>query len=157
MSQEYFSIQLSPEINLGIPLEYMGGVVQLEVEKICPIPGVKEYWYGVANYQGSLLWVLNSDRYFNFHNQRNILTKKITAVIISQKAHKSSQKVALETQKLVGITTLEIDDACKLDNSIPPQLKNCVSSSLTSETNHTYILNSGNLLQQLQQSALVSA
>ena len=156
MYQEYFSIQLSSTICLGIPLEHMGAVVQLEIDKICPVPGVGEHWHGVVNYKGSLLWVLDSDRYFQLNNDRNVLERKLTAVIIKQQPGKTTKRIALIVQKLVGIESLEIGDLT-LQANITPQLKECCVQSSIVEDKSTYILNPSSLLQQLQQFALAAA
>lgn len=157
MYQEYFSIQLTPKISLGIPLEHMGVVIQLEFNQICPIPGVAEFWYGVANHKGSLLWVLDSDRYFGIHQQKNALQRKFTAVILKNQLVKSSRQVAIVVQKLVGINQLEIHNVTEDNTKIASTLKNCCSPSIITEDRSTYILNPDILLQQLQQSTLVSA
>ncbi len=158
MNQEYFSVQLTPKINLGIPLANMGAVIQLEVNNICPVPGVAAFWYGVVNFKGSLLWVLDSDRYFYLANKQDKLTRKLTAVILKyDDSAKSSRQIALVTQQLIGITTLKAQHE-EISENISSNLKNCCSASVVSETKSTYILNPANLLQQLhQQSSLVSA
>jgi twitching motility protein PilI len=160
MHQEYFSVQLSPEINLGIPLSAMGTVVQLETKNICTVPGVADFWYGVINFKGSLIWVLDSDRYFNLGNKRNSLDKKIIAVTIKQQLDSSLRQIALMTQKLVGIVSSESEESDhfqQFPEHIPPRLRDCCSPAIATNTQNTYILNPSNLLQQLhQQSTLVS-
>jgi twitching motility protein PilI len=157
MHQEYFSIQLSPEINLGVPLSVMGTVVQLETKNICTVPGVADFWYGVINFKGSLIWVLDSDRYFNLENKTNSLYKKLTAVTIKYQLDSSFKQIALVTQKLVGIVSLESDYLQQFPEDIPPRLRDCCFTTVATNTQNTYILNPSNLLQQLyQQSTLVS-
>ncbi|MGL4883703.1 MAG: chemotaxis protein CheW [Waterburya sp.] len=155
MQQEYFSVQLSPEINLGIPLSAMGAVVQLESNNICTIPGIADFWYGVVNFKGSLIWVLDSDRYFNFKNDKNILHKKLTAVTIKQQLDSSLRKIALVTQKLVGIVSLESHQLQQFPDHIPSRLRDCCSPASATNTQNTYILNPSNLLQQLHQQSTV--
>lgn len=156
MNQEYFNILLSPQVCLGIPLENMGVVIQLEISNICPVPGVADFWYGVTNHKGSLLWVLDSDRYFDLGNEQNSSNTKITAVVLKHQQEKSNKKIAIIAQKLIGIAALEIGQ--EEDNQdFTPNLRNCCSPGIIAETKSTYILNPGNLLQQLQQSSLLSA
>ena len=158
MNQEYFSVQLAPEINLGIPLANMGTVIQLEVNNICPVPGVAAFWYGVVNFKGSLLWVLDSDRYFHLTNKQSRLEKKLTAVILKQDPTKSSKQIALVTQQLIGITSLKAQTQGEIAENVSSNLKSCCSLGAVTEAKSTYILNPANLLQQLhQQSSLVSA
>ena len=65
MNREYFSFELSTGIDLALPLTDMKVAAQFEVRNICIIPGVADFWYGVTNYKGSLVWVLDSDRFLN--------------------------------------------------------------------------------------------
>jgi twitching motility protein PilI len=163
MQQEYFSVQLSPEINLGIPLSAMGAVVQLESNNICTVPGIADFWYGVVNFKGSLIWVLDSDRYFILKNERNLLQKKLTAVTIKQQLDFSLRQIALVTRKLVGIVSLESYHLHQFPEHIPPRLRDCCSPAIAegvalpiaTNTQNTYILNPRNLLQQLHQQSTV--
>ena len=68
MNREYFSFELSTGIDLALPLTDMKVAAQFEVRNICIIPGVADFWYGVTNYKGSLVWVLDSDRFLNGAN-----------------------------------------------------------------------------------------
>ena len=157
MFTEYFSVELSSEISLGIPLSDMGTVIQLETPNICTVPGVADFWYGVINFKGSLLWVLDSDRFFNLVHKRSSLGKKLTAVIIKNQLEESSRQIALVTQKLIGIISPESNLLKPLKDNVPSGLQNCCTATVEVETRSTYILNSANLLQQLhQKSTLVS-
>jgi len=158
MSQEYFIVALSPNIDLAIPLDSMGTVTQLELSNICPVPGIAEFWHGAINHKGSLLWVLDSDRYFTLSNNQNYQAKKMTAVVIKQNQADSSKKAALITPQLVGIIALEPDDFEPLADDIQPAIKQCCSASIKNKTKRTFILDPNHLLEQLsQQSSLVAA
>jgi len=156
MNQEYFSIQLSVTTSLAIPLENMGAVVQFEPNSLCVVPGVAEFWYGIANFKGSLLWILDSDLYFSLGNQQVSTTKKLTAVILKQQQKQCKKQVAIVAEQLEGIVELEVN---MLDesNDIASNLKNCSVLNNVKETKKTYILNPENLLNQIhQQSSLIS-
>lgn len=156
MNQEYFSIQLSSTTNLAIPLENMGAVVQFELDSVCIVPGVPEFWYGVANFKGSLLWILDSDRYFSLGNTGESLTRKLTAVILKQQQKQTKKQVAIVTQQLEGIVELGVNTLEESSN-IAPNLKNCSVLNNIIETKKTYILNPIILLQQIhKQSSLIS-
>ncbi|NJL51470.1 MAG: hypothetical protein HC930_03290 [Hydrococcus sp. SU_1_0] len=64
MNQEYFTVEIASKVTLGLLLSEMDTVTQLETQNICTVPGVEDFWYGVVNFRGSLLWVLDSDRFF---------------------------------------------------------------------------------------------
>ena len=158
MSQEYFIVALSPDINLAIPLDSMGTVTQLELSNICTVPGIAEFWHGAINHKGSLLWVLDSDRYFTLGNNQDYRAKNLTAVVIKQSQADSSKKVALITPKLIGIIALETDDFEPLADDVQPAIKQCCFASIKNQTKRTFILDPNHLLEQLnQQSSLVAA
>ncbi len=109
------------------------------------------------NFKGTLLWVLDSDRYFDL-NSENIHQKKLTAVIIRQYKGESSAKIALITPKLEGIISLNSEQLEQLPNTSESPLQKCCSATTEDETKRTFILNPLSLLEQLhQQSVLVSA
>lgn len=154
MNQEYFTVEIASEINLGLPLADLGAVIQLETANICPVPGVASFWYGVVNFKGSLLWVLDSDRFFNLELQ-NQNPRKLTAVILQSQQSGRQKKVALVTQKLKGLTTVESSCLQPLSDQISPELQKCCSA-MDHEAD-IYVIDSAALLQQLhQQSSLVS-
>ena len=68
VNQEYFTVELASKITLGLSLNEMVTVAQFETKNICIVPGVADFWYGVVNFKGSLLWILDSDRFFNGAN-----------------------------------------------------------------------------------------
>ncbi|MEM8673323.1 MAG: chemotaxis protein CheW [Cyanobacteria bacterium P01_G01_bin.67] len=158
MNQEYFVFELASSIYLGVPLVNMGTVIQLEVQNICTVPGVASFWYGVVNYKGSLLWVLDSDRFFNLPTQRQQRIQKLTAVILKPDASDSQKQVALVTTKLNGIAEIEPSCLEPLSDNVSPQLHQCCSASVQTESQTTYMIDAASLLEQVyQQSSLVSA
>ncbi len=55
MNQEYFSVALSSDISLAVPLDSMGAVIQIEAKNICLIPGVADFWHGSNQLQGYII------------------------------------------------------------------------------------------------------
>jgi twitching motility protein PilI len=154
MNQEYFTLELASEINLGLPLADMGSVIQLETINICTVPGVANFWHGVINFKGSLLWILDSDR-FLMRSLMGDSSPKLTAVILQSQQTGSQNKVALVTQKLKGIISVESSCLQPLPDNLVPQLGKCCSAIAQNEGQQTYIIDSVALLQQLhQQSSL---
>ena len=154
--REYFSVALSPKIDLAIPLESMGTVVQIETPNICLIPGVADFWYGTINFKGSLLWVLDSNLYFKLNNLQELYSNKHTAVIIKPDRQDNYRKVALIVKKLQGIIALNIESSEQFVDS-KSTLEQCCSAIKQDEAKRTFILNPLKLLTQLyQHSALVS-
>ena len=157
MNQEYFSVALSSDISLAVPLDSMGTVIQIETKNISVIPGIAEFWYGAINFKGSLLWVLDSDRYFNLPDIKNSIQKKVTAVIVKQYQGETWVKTALIISKLEGITSLSSEVLKPLSEDEKTPFKDCCSAVVQHETKRIFILNPTSFLQQLnQQSKLVS-
>jgi twitching motility protein PilI len=157
--QEYFTVELGSKITLGLPLNQMGIFAQFDTSNICTVPGVADFWYGVVNFRGSLLWILDSDRFFNLNPQRNKLSQKLTAVVVKNQQLDSEKQVAIVTQQLKGIVTIEPSCCKPLADDASPQLRQCCSAvaQIETESQNIYLLDSTALLQQLhQQSMLVS-
>lgn len=155
--QEYFTVELGSKITLGLPLNEMGIVAQFDIANICTVPGVAEFWYGVVNFKGSLLWILDSDRFFNLNLQRNKLAQKLTVVVVKNQQLDSEKQVAIVTQQLKGIVAVEPSCCQPLADDALPQLSKCCSTVAHIEVQTIYLLDAAALLQQLhQQSILVS-
>ncbi len=157
--QEYFTVELGSKITLGLPLNEMGIVAQFDLSNICTVPGVADFWYGVVNFKGSLLWILDSDRYFNLNLKHNKLAQKLTAVVVKNRQFDSEKQVAIVTQQLKGIVAIEPSCYQPLADDAPPQLRQCCSNlaQIEAEAQTIYLLDPAALLQQLhQQSMLVS-
>ena len=156
MDREYFSVALSSNANLAIPLSSMGAVIQIEAQNICPIPGIADFWHGTINFKGSLLWVLDSNRYFKLDNTNDYLNK-YTAVIIQQDKSQASQKIALIATKLLGIVSLKSESLSQLTEE-SSALEQCCSGVNKDEAEPIFILDPSSLFERLyQSSALVSA
>ena len=156
MIQEYFSFQLSDSIHLGLPLADMITVTQFEREEISLVPGVASFWYGVVNFKGSLLWVLDTDSLFNLeansdlYNPHNLIQKPI-AVVLSHHIEGTQRKVAVVVQKLKGIVGIESNKLQSLANSASSVLQNICTAMAEQDNHDLYILNSQVFLQYLSQ------
>lgn len=150
--REYFTIKLTAQINLGVALADLVTVVQFATKVICAVPGVAEFWYGVVNYKGSLLWVLDSDRFFELDDNRK-LGQKLTAIVVRDRSGNHKQ-VALVTSQLKGIVAVAPTEIESLaDNETT--LHQCCSAVVP--TNAIYLLDSALLLQQLHQRSTLVA
>ena len=162
MNQEYFVVELSTSIQLGLPLVDMATVAQFEQKDICVVPGVASFWYGVVNFKGSLLWVLDTDRFFNLdvslNTPRDRLNLKLTSVLLTHQIKGRQRRVALVVQTLQGLLTVESSKLQPLSTSAPSSLQTVCQAEIETDKKNTYILDSAVFLQQLhQQSTLVCA
>lgn len=171
MNREYFSVELSPEIDLALSLTDMKIATQFEVANICIVPGVADFWYGVTNFKGSLVWVLDSDRFFMqslmggtpktaLHrffkidmNKSDRQPQKLTSVILHQQAQK---KVAIVTRQLKGIISVEPDRLKPIENNTSI-LSKCCSAVVKTEALSTYIIEPAALLLELEKRSLLDA
>jgi twitching motility protein PilI len=169
MNQEYFTVEIASKITLGLLLSEMDTVTQLETQNICTVPGVEDFWYGVVNFRGSLLWILDSDRFFNLDQTRHKQPQKLTAVVVKNPQIGNEKQVAIVTQQLKGIVAIEASCCTPIGDDVSPQLHQCCSTVAridaqmeTQEETETvaqsiYLLDSAALLQQLQQKSMLVA
>ncbi len=59
MLRTYAGLQLSPKVQVMVPIEQVIEEITLSRRQICPIPGVPEAILGVVNTGGKLLWVID--------------------------------------------------------------------------------------------------
>lgn len=59
MLRTYAGLQLSPKVQVVVPIAQVGEEITLSRRQICPIPGVPEAILGVVNTGGKLLWVID--------------------------------------------------------------------------------------------------
>ena len=169
MDREYFSVELSTGIDLALSLTDMKIVTQFEVKNICIVPGVADFWYGVTNFKGSLVWVLDSDRFlmqslmgetpktaphrfFNITNDRQ--PKKLTSLILHQQ--QARKKVAIVTRQLKGIISIQPDRLKPIENDTSI-LSKCCSAVWETKALSTYIIEPAALLDELQKRSLKNA
>ena len=183
MDREYFSFELSTRIDLALSLTDMKVVTQFEVKNICIVPGVADFWYGVTNFKGSLIWVLDSDRFLNGalrqrpegtlhpkgavslmgetpktaqHRAFNIAkTASSPQKLTSVILHQqqAQKKVAIVTRQLKGIISIQSDRLKPIENDTSI-LSKCCSAVVETEVS-TYIIEPAALLHQLQKRSLL--
>lgn len=154
IEREYFTIKLTSEIDLAVALTDLKTVIQLETKNICAVPGVAEFWYGVVNFKGSLLWVLDSGRFFQLQSDSSQPPQKLTAIVIHDPVQERKQ-VAIVTPQLKGIVAIDAAniEAVEVDSS--SMLHQCCSAVAHAETSQIYLLDSGILLERLHQNSIL--
>ena len=156
IEREYFTVELTSEIDIGIALADMNTVVQFEAKNICAVPGVADFWYGVVNFKGALLWILDSDRFFGVPTSHQQPSPKLTAIIVRNRLT-DGQQVAIVTPQLKGIVEIEPTEIESLMNDNTSKLHECCSAVVSTQARAIYLVDSATLLQRLhQQSILVS-
>ena len=148
ISQEYFTVELASKITLGLSLSEMGTVAQFETQSICTVPGVADFWYGVVNFKGSLLWILDSDRFFGLQ-QKQKTPSKLTVVVVKNRFSSSNKQVAIVVQQLKGIAAVNPDIFQPLSSEISARLRECCSTQAQTNEQIINIVDSEALLRQL--------
>ena len=162
MNQEFFVVELSTSIRLGLTLEDMTTVTQFEQKDICIVPGVAPFWYGVVNFKGSLLWVLDIDRFLNLSGELETVSdrwnSKLTSIVLTHQIQGTQRRIALVVKKLDGLLTVQSSQIQPLSPTAPSSLQTICSKAIEQKDRITYILAIETLLQQLhQRSNLVNA
>jgi len=106
MIQEYFGVQLSWNLSVALPLDSVETVTRVEGKNICLLPGVAPFWLGIINQQGLLLWVLDTDMFFELVVPKEQQERALTAIVLSGKFQGAKIKVALIVNKLEGVLSI---------------------------------------------------
>ena len=154
MEREYFTIKLTAEIDLGVALADMTTAVQFETKNICVVPGVAEFWYGVVNYQGGLLWVLDSDRFFECSDNGEPF-QKLTAIIVRDRVAGDRKRVAIVTPQLKGIVAVEPTNLSSLADNRTSRLHQCCSAVVQTAVKAIYLIDPAALLQEIHQESSI--
>ena len=138
MDREYFTIKLTAEIDLGVALADMTTAVQFETKNICAVPGVPEFWYGVVNYQGGLLWILDSDRFF-MQSLHEPCSKYVTQSVTSLRSRRWGDSPVLAT---LG-SSASCGETPALDSSAEPLAQSVARRDLGAHALHGGNLRNG--------------
>jgi twitching motility protein PilI len=157
MIQEYFAIQLTDRLNLALPLIDIESVSRFEQHTICPIPGVAKFWLGVINHRGSLLWVLDMQKFLHINASQERPSQQLTTVVLTHQLQGSRRRVALVVDKLQGVIACEPSQFQPLPSSLPSQLQHSCQATVT-QTDQTFcIINPENFLNQLHEQSMVTS
>lgn len=158
MIQEYFNTELFSGVYLGLPLDSVQAVIRLNRQRICAMPGIASFWLGVTNYQGALLWVLNTDSFFTQLTSReetltNHHPSEVTAVILQMAVAGVNKKVAVAVKQLKGVTKFTDFQISDVPN---PQLAGICQNIQLKDEKKVYLLDSNAFLSHLHQVSLFS-
>ena len=153
IEREYFTIKLTSKIDLGVALTDLKTVIQLD-KNICAVPGVAEFWYGVINFKGSLLWVLDSDRFFQLQTASSQPPQKLIAIVIHNPL-KERKQVAVVTSQLKGIVAIDPANIEAVDDDPSSMLDQCCSAVADTQASQIYLLDSTVLLERLHQNSML--
>lgn len=141
MNLEFFSFQLADSLRIALPLTHVEKIIQIPQQQICPLPGIASYYAGIANYQGSLLWILDSEQFFNLVPSRSLKKTNLTAIVITLQTPEIRRRIAISVKRLNGILSLDL--ATSADSSffpLFPQFKAFFSSSILYENELLLVL-----------------
>jgi twitching motility protein PilI len=132
MNSEFFSFQLADSIRIALPLTHVEKIIQIPQQQICPLPGIASYWAGIANYQGSLLWVLDSEQFFNLVPSRLLKKANWTAIVVTFQTPEIRRRIAISVKSLNGILAVDLATSSHSSSLFPllPQFQPLFSSSI---------------------------
>lgn len=123
MIEEYFGVQLSWNLSVALPLTSVATVARIETKEICILPGVAPFWLGITNQQGSLLWVLDTDMFFELVVPEEKQERALIAIVLLGKFQGSSVRVAWIVNKLEGVLNIAKSNLeSSYLESLPPPL-----------------------------------
>ncbi|ACK68209.1 CheW protein [Rippkaea orientalis PCC 8801] len=140
MKLDYFTIELSGSVRLGFPLNNLVKVIEIKPKDLYLMPGMAPFWLGIINYQGALLWVLDSHQFFNLSFVEHKPQTTLTAVILQKQLEKSQRRVAFTVKCLKGIITLEKPDFLSLASSLPSAYQELIKGTILGEDQDIDIL-----------------
>jgi twitching motility protein PilI len=137
---EFFSFQLADSIQVALPLNHVEKIIQVPRQQICPLPGITPYWAGITSYQGTLLWILDGEQFFNLP-AHPLKRYHHTAVVMTLQTSETRRRIALSVQSLKGMIALDLSTAsdpflCPL----PPQFQSLFCASIFAENDLLLVL-----------------
>ncbi|MDJ0902408.1 MAG: chemotaxis protein CheW [Xenococcus sp. MO_188.B8] len=153
--QEYFCIGLAKSVYLGLSLEHIDKLIQLQSKDICLIPGIANFWLGVVNYKSSLLWVLDTENFLGISDNKNQVKSQQTVLILHYSNGNYQKKVALVIKSLEGVIQVEQHQSESLFANNSPVLKNICDGLVRQEEKDIALVKTDLLLEQLSQQSLL--
>ncbi|GFE69190.1 chemotaxis protein CheW [Chroococcus sp. FPU101] len=150
MNPEYFSFQLADALRIALPLPHVEKIIQIPQQQICPLPGMASYWAGITNYQGSLLWILDSEQFFDLTPTPSIKKSSWTLIVITLQTLEMRRRIALSAKALNGILSLDLDNSSFFPLS--PQFKNLFTTSIILEEEIILVLDTDSFFSSLSTS-----
>jgi twitching motility protein PilI len=151
MSKDYFRVNLSDSFALGLPLTEVETVIKLEQREIAAIPGIAQFWYGVTNYRGSLLWVLDTGDFLQLDDWQINPLEKLTAVVLNYQFQGIKRRVAVTVQQLAGVVSPQDKQLQPLSSENQAKFRDLFTSQVQSDELPIYLLDIEKLLQDLYQ------
>ena len=160
MNQEYFHVGLSKSIYLGLPLNSIDKLIHLESDNICVSPGVVSFWAGLFNYRGSLVWIIDTNKFLTVASEEELMAKKQTLLVLNPQIQEGQKKqIALMVKNLAGILTLDknqCQSSCATE-ALSSLGKKICPTVVEEENKQIYLLDTNILLEQIYQNSLLSA
>lgn len=151
MIHNYFSVSLSTPWKVALPLTDVETVIKLEQTEIATVPGIAQFWYGVTNYRGNLLWVLDTERFLQIDSFQVNSIEKLTAVVLKHKVEGITKKVAFTVQRLEGLVSIQAESLSVLSTQTKSQFGNLFISQFEENNVLFYLLDLEKLFKEFYQ------
>ena len=153
--QEHFCVGLSQQIYLGLSLDHVDKLIQLQPKDICLIPGIADFWLGVVNYKSSLLWILDTEKFLNISKNNQKIKSQQTALIINYSMVNNKKKLALVIKNLEGVIKVDPDKTESFQSSAYPLLERICDTVARQDEKNIALVKTEILLEELSQQSLL--
>lgn len=131
MPIEYLQLQLRQGLQVGLPALNVVEVLNLKVNRICPVPGVHPCLLGVTNWRGQLLWSLNLSDCLRLRKEAGRVIpsdQALTAVVLCHASWNYS--LACVVSNLQGMIAVEEALIQPVPRKLPAAVKPFVQGAL---------------------------
>lgn len=153
--QEHFCVGLSHQIYLGLSLNHVDKLIQLQSKDICLIPGIADFWLGVVNYKSSLLWILDTEKFLNISKNNKKIKSQQTALIINYSMANNQKKVALVIKSLEGVIKVDPEKTKPFRLNKYPLLEKICDTVARQDEKDITLVQTDILLEELSQQSLL--
>ncbi|MDJ0718763.1 MAG: chemotaxis protein CheW [Prochloraceae cyanobacterium] len=138
--EEYFKVELSDSVTLALPLVDIEIIENFFSQKISSIPGIASFWIGVVNQKGSLLWVLDTNLFFELDSSNTISAQKFTAVVLNSCVEGKNRRVALVVKQLKGVFSVKNSHVEPIPTPLESQWQSYCKGVILQEEQCIYVL-----------------
>lgn len=149
MIQDYFGVSLSAIWKLALPLTDVETVIKLEQTEIATVPGIAQFWYGVTNYRGNLLWVLDPENFLQLDSSQINSTEKLTAVVLTCQLQGTTKRIAFVVKQLAGVVSIRTELLTFLSNDDKSQFFDLFIGQIIVNDNLFYLLDVEKLFREI--------
>ena len=114
---------------------------------------VAPFWLGVTHERGSLLWVLNGDRFFELVTESDSPEQNLAAVVLSCWLRETQRRVVLVVKEWLGVGSLYSSELEEVSWGLPSQFDSLFTSIVITDEKKYGLLDPMAFFEQLSQNS----